>query len=292
MRRSAPGLTLVLGLLWWAQVCQAAQRAPLDTRAEVDAVADEFHAAVLAQRPESAYLAGVALEHHGGLTDRSPAAEHDWQAREDAWLARLTRIDPVDLLDTPQWITHGVLTEHLLAERGLRVCHLTWWYGVNHMESWHLTLADLAAEQPVETAQQRREALARWSQVPRLIRQETANLREGLDHGYSAARPVAERMLAQIDGLSTDDVTGHPYASPAERSQDAEFAAAYRSLLAGEIMAAPREYRTFLATTYVGSVCTGPNTRRFSGARGRPAAWSWIPASTRSAGRRSGRSSS
>jgi uncharacterized protein (DUF885 family) len=220
--------------------------------AAVDAIADEFYAAVLEVQPEVAYFAGVEIERHDGLTDRSPAAERRWQAREDRWLSRLHAIDPDSLIaGSPASITHGALTEQLEASHDARVCHVAWWTGVNHMESWHTTLATLAERQPVETEKLRAQAIARWSQVPGLVRQEIANLKVGLDKGYSAARPVAERMLEQIDGLVDADLVDHPYASPAGRSDDAAFAREYRTLLSDRILPALREYRAFLADLYI-----------------------------------------
>jgi uncharacterized protein (DUF885 family) len=219
--------------------------------AQVDRIADEFYQAVLAEQPETAYFAGVELERHDGLTDWSPAGLARWHAREDDWLRRLHSIDSTELAGTPQAITHAVLTEHLEAAQDLRVCRREQWNRVNHMDSWHHDLAAIAERQPVATTEQRAQALARWQQVPRLVRQEIANLRTGLQGGYSAARPVAQRMLEQIDGLIEVDLDGHPYGSPAERSDDARFKQAYRNVLQRDVLPALREYRDFLADTYI-----------------------------------------
>lgn len=245
-RPRSSSTALLFGSVWL--LCAAASASPAD---QVDAVADEFYQAVLAEQPEAAYFAGVELERHDGLTDWSPAALARWSAREDEWLERLRAIDTRGLVDSPQAITYAVLTEHLEASHDLRVCHREHWYRVNHMDSWHHDLAAIAARQPVGTAAQRAQALARWQQVPAMIRQEIANLRAGLDHGYSAARPVAQRMLDQIEGLIAAEPAGHPYASPAERSADAEFAGAYRQVIEDQVLPALREYRDFLATSYV-----------------------------------------
>jgi len=222
--------------------------------AEVDAVADAVFAAVLAEQPEQAYFAGVALPRHDGLTDIAPAALARWQKREDRWSAKLEAIDPRALEGTPQWVTHGVLREQLAASRQLRVCHLEWWQGVNQMGSWHTVLATLAERQPVETPGLRTQALTRWAKVPAMVRQEIANLREGLAHGYSVPRSVGERMLKQVDGLIPSPGISsleHPYASPANRSDDAAFDDAYLALLEQQLLPALRDYRAFLADEYL-----------------------------------------
>ncbi|HEX9049942.1 MAG TPA: DUF885 domain-containing protein [Anaeromyxobacter sp.] len=234
--------------------CATAPRRAADPAARVAAVADAYEAAFLSEQPEQAYLLGVTPPRHDGLSDNSPAWIASWQAREDAWLAALDAIDPAALVASPAWITHGVLREQLAAARQLRVCHPEWWLGVNHMFSWHLALARVAELQPVDTAEHREQALARWRKVPRYVRQEIENLRTGLAHGYSVPRPVAERMLAQIDGLAPAPgapLRAHPYASPARRATDAGFGEAYLAVLEREVLPALRDFRAFLAGEYL-----------------------------------------
>ena len=235
--------------------------------ARVNAVADAYYAAVLAEQPEQAYFSGIELPRHDGLTDNSPAWLAGWQKREDAWLASLSAVYGESLVGTPVWITHGVLKEQLEASTQLRVCHTEWWQGVNHMGSWHTGLATVAERQPVDTPEHRAQALTRWAKLPAFIHQEIANLREGLAHGYSAAKPVAERMLKQVDGLIPPDTAApergaeaataaalkdHPYAAPANAAKDdAAFSAAYMALLKDQVLPAIREYRAFLNDEYI-----------------------------------------
>ena len=236
-----------------------APRAPVaDPAARIAAVADAYYAAILAEQPEAAYFAGVELPRHDGLTDNSPAWLAGWQRREDAWLAALDARGAHATPGTPAWIAHGMLREQLAASVQLRVCHTEWWQGVNHMGSWHTGLAAIAERQPVATPEQRAQALVRWAKVPGIVRQEIANLRTGLGKGYSAARPVAERMLQQLDGLlppATADAAAlkdHPYALPANAARDdAEFSAAYLALLKDQVLPAIREYRAFLHDEYI-----------------------------------------
>ena len=217
-------------------------------------IADAYYAAMLAEQPEQAILLGVTPPRHDGLSDASPAWLASWHAREDAWLAALDAIDPAALAGSPAWITHGALGEQLAASRQLRVCRMPLWAGVNHMESWHTILAVVAERQPVDTEEERAQALARWGKVPRFLRQELDNLRAGLASGYSAPRPVAERMLAQLDGLLPAAGAApleHPFASPAARAKDPAFRDAFLALLEREVLPAMREYRAFLAAEYV-----------------------------------------
>jgi uncharacterized protein (DUF885 family) len=234
--------------------CSTAAPTRPDAAARVTAVADEYYAAVLNEMPEQAYFAGVALERHDGLSDKSPAWLAGWQKREDAWLAALDAIDAGALIGKPEWVTHGVLRESLAAWKDARVCHGEWWMGVNQLGSWDTDLATLAERQPVDSPVLRSQALARWSRVPGSIRQEIANLRTGLAHGYSMTRPVAELMLMRIDGLLPPvggSLAEHPYASPAFRTTDEGFRAQYLAALERDVLPALREYRTFLSEEYL-----------------------------------------
>lgn len=238
----APSLLLV--------ACTAGAPAQTDAQ-RVNAIADAYRAGLLEQQPETAYFSGVQLERHDGLSDNSPAALARWQKDEDRWLAALRAIDADALAGTTEWITLGALREQLEASAQLRVCHIETWQTVNFMGSWHTTFATLAELQPVDTEGHRAQALARWRKVAAYVRQEIPNLRSGLDRKYSAARPVAERMLKQVDGLIAAPIETHPYASPATRSADEEFRTRFLAILSAQVLPAMREYRAFLADEYI-----------------------------------------
>ena len=73
-------------------------------------------------------------------------------------------------------------------EQQTRICRFDLW-AVNHMFGWHLNgLTNAATNQPVGTAEERADALARWSALPTMIDQEIANARLGLSKGYSAPK--------------------------------------------------------------------------------------------------------
>lgn len=233
---------------------------PAKTDAErVNAIADAYRAGLLEQQPEMAYFAGIQLERHDGLSDNRPAALARWQKAEDRWLEQLGSIDANALVDTTEWITLGAMREQLEASVQLRICHVEAWQTVNFMGSWHTTFATLAQLQPIDNDERRAQALTRWRKVADYIRQEIPNLRDGLEHRYSAARPVAERMLRQIDGIIAAPLDeNHPYASPVKRSADAEFRKKFLALLGDQVLPALREYRAFLAGEYIPSARTSP----------------------------------
>lgn len=223
---------------------------PVDPAVVVNNIADEYYAHVMATAPETAYFAGVELERHDGLSDNSLSARAADNATIDALLSRLRAIDPDGLLGDTAWITHAYLLQELEAGAGVRVCRSELW-NVNQMGGWHSGYAQVAQLQPVGTAEFREQSLARWSRFEAFIDEELTNLGQGVKLGYTAPKTVVQRVVDQIDGLLALEVEASPFYSPAARDDDAEFAAATRTIVADQINPALRRYREFLAGPYM-----------------------------------------
>ncbi|MCP4654677.1 MAG: DUF885 domain-containing protein [bacterium] len=238
----------IVSLLGTADALSAA--AAGDAAGRVKALADEFYEAKVAQIPESVFVDGVPVERHDGLADHSPAALEAWWKFEDRLLADLQEIEEDVLRGHPEWIIYGVLKEALEASIQLRVCRRELW-AVNQMEGWQLLYPRVATLQPVDDAELRKQALTRWRKFPRFVRTETANLKTGLQEGYSSPKGNVRRVLGQLDGLLAVPLDDSPFMAPARRGKSPEFHAAFRRLVAEEILPAVREYRDFLEGEYL-----------------------------------------
>lgn len=223
-----------------------------DGRADADMrdLADRAVALALDADPLQAYVAGLPLDAHDAWPDRSPAARARLQAAEDALAEALADIDAASLSSQTLRLDHALLTERLTAGRGLRVCRGPLW-DVNHIFGWHLRLARVAREQPLDDAALRAQALTRWNAVPALVEREIANLREGLAAGYSAPRSVVRRVVSQVDGLATAGADVSPLAEPARRSDDAAFSAAFEAVIGDTVNPALARLRDFLRDEYL-----------------------------------------
>jgi uncharacterized protein (DUF885 family) len=228
---------------------QNLQRAA-DDAARVTALADEFVREYVAAAPEEAEQWGFPLERHDGLTDNSPQGIRAWQAREDAWAARLAAIDGAALRGRPEWVTYGMLRERIEASRAARVCRAELW-PVSQMSGWQVNFSTLAALQPVGTSALREQALARWRRLPAFLRNEEANLREGVRLGYTTPRRNVELVLEQLDALRDMPVEESPFFAPARRDSAPGFRSAWTALLRDEVMPAVARYRDFLAAEYL-----------------------------------------
>jgi uncharacterized protein (DUF885 family) len=217
----------------------------------VDALATELMMTVLGRQPEIATYIGLPGFRHDRLGDESLEALARRRTEDDAWAARVLAIDPASVAGTPAAVTLGFLREAAESGAQQRVCRSELWAGVNQLSGWHIGLSRLAAMQPVGTEDLRAQALARYSQVPRVADTEIAKLREGLRLGFSAPRVNVERMIEQLDNLLAAPAEQSPFASPALRDTTPAFRAAFLALVAGDIHAAIRRYRDFLAGEYL-----------------------------------------
>lgn len=218
--------------------------------AALDALAERRVALQLSYNPASAYNLGVPAPDHRRWADRSQTEISAFQRQLDIILTDLRRIDPAQLTTPQRRSIHAAMLESLEAEQQARICRVDLW-AVNHMSGWHLGIANVAREQPVGTADQRADALARWSALPTLVDQEIANARLGLDQGYSSPKAVVRRVIRQIEGLVSAEPERLPFFGPATRIEDPAFRAAFRSVLAGPVNAAFRRYLDFLQNEYL-----------------------------------------
>lgn len=217
--------------------------------ARVLAMADELVALALEFDPSPAYYEVLPLKRHDYLPRNAPADHARLDAREDALWARLQAIDPQQLHDRQAQLGYAQMREILESNRGLRVCKTEGW-NVNHMFGWQTAFTDLADRQPVGTADERAQALKRWRTLPAFVDTEIANLRAGLDAGYSAPRPVVARVVKQLDRMLAVPPRESPYFAPARKAGDAAFAKEFEALVADDIQPALKRYRDFLANEY------------------------------------------
>mgnify|MGYP001813099212 FL=1 len=240
--------------------CQAEQP-PADTAADVAAdtpspaeamndVADRYYAWTLERFPEQAYFAAVELERHDGMLDNSPEALAAAHAIEDELLAAVEAINADDLVGKPEWIAKALLEQELRSGVARRICREELW-NISQMGGWHSGYSQLATLQPVETPELREQALARWAKFPAFVDQEVANLKSGVEQGYTVPKAVAQRVIDQVDGLLALPTENSPFYSPAARANDEAFAGSMREILEGGIVPALQRARDYIADEYL-----------------------------------------
>ena len=223
--------------------------APYDAARDLNRVADEYLQARLAAFPEFATQLGLPGARHERVRDRSAEAERAWWRQEDAVLARLRKLDAARL-SRGDHVTYGILLEELESSAKLRVCNNRLWT-VSPLTGWQAFYAGIAQQQPVGTPALRQQALTRWNALPRTVDAEIANLKEGVQRGYTAPAVNVRRVIAGLDQILSGDPTASPFYNPAVRDSNAIFRAALAQVSAGPIAAAVRRYRDYLQNEYL-----------------------------------------
>ena len=225
-----------------------AAAAPAGTEA-VNAVADDYLAALLVRYPEQAQFSGLTSPAADRFFDASPAALTAWERREDGWRAGLAKVDAAKLTG-PARVTYGFLRQDLDNSIRARICRQELW-PAQQMDGWAATYPDLAGAEPVGTPERRATALRRWATFPAYLEAEIANLKRGVAVGRTTPRHNVELMIAQIDGLLAGPVDKSPFYAPAAADPDPAFRAAWTALLTHKLNPAMRAYRDFLQTQYL-----------------------------------------
>lgn len=213
----------------------------------IEALADEYLAAVMERYPSLGTQLSLAGARHDRLFDNSLEALAAWQQRQDAWFARLNEIPQPEDVGSRDWVSHGILHEELSSAIALRICRNELWQA-SSATGWHRGLPFLFEIQPVDTAEHRQQSLARLAEVDRFIDTEIANLRLGLETGYSAPRVTVLKVPDQVRALLGDDSI---FLNPATRADDEAFAEAVRMIYDEEIVPALNRFADFIETVYL-----------------------------------------
>jgi uncharacterized protein (DUF885 family) len=233
--------------------------------AEVDALADAYVREYFEAFPHHALVFGAPEAHPSKLNDHSLPALKKWEAREDELLASLERIDLAQIDGRPEALTYRFLQHLLESSIEYRVCRMELWNVSPTYTGWQGDLPIVAGMQATDRPEDQQDALARWSQLPKYLDDEIANLREGLKQGYSAPRGNVESVIRQVEAMLAAPIAESPFvqmanapqgaAGAATASPGAKTRAAFRKSLEAlerdEIRPAIARYRDFLTTTYL-----------------------------------------
>ena len=252
-RRAAVGLVAVfIGAI---AACRGAgeqaarpSREPAD--AKVKRLADSYLAAYFDRNPDQATYFGVPGRRHDRLPDNSSESLKEWEAKEDAWLTEARALDAAAIEGGPLRATYAIVREALESSIGARVCRSELW-NVSQMTGWHVGFGYLVTIQPVGKDDARKEALARWSSLPKYLDTEIVNLREGMRLHYTTPKLNVRIVVDQINALISGAATDSPFMSPAQRDRDPAFDKDYEALYKDALVPAFKKYRDFLEKEYL-----------------------------------------
>jgi uncharacterized protein (DUF885 family) len=242
-----------------------------ESRRSVEAIADEFLEVYLERYPGTGTYFSIPGARHDRLTDNSLQALAAWQAREDTWLAELEALGVPAEIGSRDWVSYGILREALAGSSARRVCRPELW-SASSATGWHSSVPMLFEIQPVDTPDQRRQALDRLSSLAQFVDTEIANLREGLALGYSAPRLNVPTLVGEVRTLLSEDSA---LLSPGVRAGDPQFSAELREVFERQVTPAIERYARFLEETYL------PRAREAIAVSANPAGTACYPAAVR-----------
>ncbi|HNP36657.1 MAG TPA: DUF885 domain-containing protein [Woeseiaceae bacterium] len=221
-------------------------------RDQVNSIANAFVDAYYRQYPEEVYEVGYPDAPQDRFGDHSKNATAHWDEQLDSWLVALDGIDVPALAGTPEALTYVFTRERLQSIIAMRSCKMTLWNVSPTWTGWQSQAIATLAVQPVATADEKQNALARARDIERFVQTEIANLKTGMDTGYLAPTSNVTAVVDQMDTLIHTPIEESPFFDPAQRSDDAEFKTAYRQVVAHEVHDALLAYRDFLQDDYRG----------------------------------------
>ncbi|HNP64327.1 MAG TPA: DUF885 domain-containing protein [Woeseiaceae bacterium] len=245
-------ITLATCALFVVSACQPSQDNPAasagnKTQRNIETIADEFLAELLLRYPSMATSFAIEGARHDRLFDNSLEALAAWQQKEDAWLTELTATGEPAEIGSRDWVTYGKMHEALASSQASRICRKELWE-TSSTTAWYTGMPFIFDIQPLETDELKAQALSRLGEVDRYIDTEIANLRKGLELGYSSPRLTVEVVPEQVRSL-LDETS--PFLGMGSRADDDEFAAAVRRIFEDEIKPAVNRFADFIDDEYL-----------------------------------------
>ena len=170
-----------------------------DHAAAVNQLADRFWEAILEELPITATLYGDD-RYDDRLPDISATGRARARSHRQATLAELAAI-PVEGLPTEERITHDML--RVVCELGIRADDLRMDViaSVDQMDGPQTLLSQVVQVQRADTPERLEKLLARYAGLPAFVDASIDILAEGRADGSTAARLVADRVVAQSERL-------------------------------------------------------------------------------------------
>lgn len=185
--------------------------------AQLRALFEEEWEYELRQSPETATSLGDN-RYNDRLDDYSAEAQHADIAENRKFLARFEAIDPAGLAHQ-EAVSRNLMIRDLKQEiEGEQF--KSWEMPVNQMNGPHLSLVDMVTLMPFRDVQDYENYLSRLKQIPRVLDQVTANIRQGLKDHLVPPRYLLEKVSAECSEIANTRSAASPFAKPTEKFPD------------------------------------------------------------------------
>lgn len=255
---SQPNQTkIALTLLFLALVNCATTTRPrtiANAAAELNTLGQKWWELQLNQWPQQAtYLGDHRFDDR--LPDPSPAAQKRHLDEVRLLLMQTRRIDPRSLTQEER-ITHRVLSWVLQRSLDLEVCRHRWW-NVDHLYGPQIWLVQLPRYHRLKDRSDVAQLIRRYKAIPKYLEEVTANLRRGLEKGWSSPRITVDRVVKQLGQLLESSANASPFVSslkplPSQWTEEQKSKARQSivEVVAKSVLPAFSKMRTFLRQNY------------------------------------------
>jgi uncharacterized protein (DUF885 family) len=248
-------------------VTAAAARADAATRAFRTLLAEQWEAD-LRNNPLVATAAGDSR--YDDRLPRVTPAELERIDREDAaFLARLRGVDR-DALPPADGLNHELLS-FVLEQRVALAPYRAWRAPMLSDSGFHVEVMRMADGVPMNTVADYEKYLARLRAIPEYFRQNVANMRLGMQQGWTLPAEILPGILASIDAQQFPSAEQSPFWTPFRAmpetipaAEQARLKAAARAAIDGSVLPVYRDLRAFFVDEYT------PAARRTVGASALP----------------------
>ncbi len=239
-----------------AQKTQAAEKAAdiKSRRTQLLSLFDEEWQYELRSDPETATSLGDN-RYNDRLTDRSPKFYQSDEEARRKFLARFEAIDPSGF-SAQDTLSRELMIRNLRQDiEGARF--KPWEMPVNQMNGPHLSLLELVTLTPFNSVKDYDDYLSRLHQVPGMIEQVTANMRQGMKDGLMQPRYLLEKVVPQTQEIANTEADSSPFAKPVKKfpagiseADQQRLRAAVLAAINGEILPAYKRFAAFVRDDY------------------------------------------
>lgn len=237
-------------------------QAALENRRQLLALFDEEWQYELRTSPEMATALGDN-RYNDRLSDYSPQAYQADVEEKRKFLARFETIEPVGL-PAQDALSRELMIRNL--QQDIESAQFKpWEMPIDQMDGPHLSLPNLVTLMPFNTAWDYDNYLSRLHQVPRVLDQVIANMKQGIQDRLMPPRYLLEKVVLQVQEIAGQSAEASPFAKPIEKFAAGISAAEQQRLrsrvlaaINQEIIPAYKRLATFLRVDYAPKGRTEP----------------------------------
>jgi len=197
------------------------------------------------------------------LDDDSPQFHQSELKQNQDFLARFEALSPDGL--SPQDALSRELMIRKLHEAIEGAQFKPWEMPVSQMHGVHLSLIELTSFMPFHTVGDYENYLVRLHQIPRVLDQTMANMRQGMKDRLMPPRYLLEKVTAQAEDIAGKSREASPFAKPVQTfpadiapAEKTRLRSAVLATIDGKIAPAYRRFAAFVRTDYAPHGRTDP----------------------------------